>query len=113
MRIVQDPSNVAQPVGKETKVGPGGEADDERAPNLEDMKKRDDRIYKEIRQEEEKEKAKELKRLEKEQQVEAGVKYNEKARKKVEPIDAGDPPDTARRQPARGVKVQYRGMYKQ
>jgi hypothetical protein len=112
MRIVQDPSNVAQPVGKESKVGPGGEADDERAPNLENMKKRDDRIYKEIREKEEKEKEKELKRLEKEQQVEAGVKYNVKARKKVVPIDAVDPPVTARRQPARGVNVQFEGMYK-
>jgi hypothetical protein len=102
MRIVHDPSNVAQPVGKETKVGPGGEADDERASNLDNMKKRDDRIYKEIREKEEKEKAKELNRLEKEQQVEAGVKYDSKARINI-------PPPRARL--ARNVNVQFEGKY--
>jgi hypothetical protein len=110
MRIVQDPSNVAQPVGKETKVGPGGEADDERAPNLEDMKKRDDRIYKEVREKEEKEKAKELKRLEKEQQEEAGVKYNPKARFKVVPVN-DEPAILGRARLARNVNVQFQGKY--
>jgi hypothetical protein len=82
MRIVHDPSNVAQPREKETKVGPGGEADDTRTPNLDDMKRSDELKYKEIKQKEEQEKAKELKRVEKEQQEKAGVNYNSRAEKR-------------------------------
>ena len=71
----------------------------ERRTKLDNMKKRDDRIYKEIREKEEKEKAKELERIEKEQQVEAGVKYNVKARKKVTPppLATGDDAPVASR----------------
>ncbi len=114
MRIVHDPSNVAQPREKETKVGPGGEADEARTPNLDDMKRSDELKYKEIKQKEEQEKAKELKRVEKEQQEKAGVNYNSRARKKVTPVPTDDDaPDTGRRRGlTRKVNVQFKGRYK-